>query len=76
MGVFDPIISALQGQTAKADPGTLNKVGIDKRKIDMSPREATMAKLHALGLSSMPDGGQQELDQMWGDHVKRVNGAK
>jgi hypothetical protein len=48
----------------------------DPRTMSMSPREANMAKMSALGISSMPDGGQDELDQKYAAHVKAVQGAK
>lgn len=73
-GVFDAINNALGDKSQGG--GTLNKKGYDARAVNMSARDANVQKMKALGINAMPGGGQDQLDQMWADHVKRVNGAK
>lgn len=74
MGALDPIIAALSGNSSSGGTGNASKR--DSRPMNMSPKDANMAKMKALGINTMPGGGQDQLDQMWSDHVKRVNGAK
>jgi hypothetical protein len=74
-GPLDKIASALRGKAPSGDSGS-GKSTYDPRAVDMSPREANMAKMKALGMSSMPDGGQDELDTMYAAHYKRVTSAK
>lgn len=45
--------------------GTTNQVGHDPRAADTGSRDSNVAKMKALGLSAMPAGGQEELDQLY-----------
>lgn len=69
MGVFDAISNALSSNSPQG--GTMNKKVYDKRSFDTSARDAIRDKLKALGLDAMPEGGQAQLDEMWGDYLKR-----
>lgn len=73
---FSRISNALRGKPPQQTGGTINKVGYDSRAGDMTTRDANIAKMKALGLQTMPEGGQEDLDIMYAQHVKRVQGAK
>lgn len=67
---FGRISGALGGKPTP-DGGTLNIKGYGKAG-DMTTRNANILKMKALGLDTMPDGGQEELDMMYADHLKRT----
>jgi hypothetical protein len=77
MGVLDPIADALSGKVAPAAGGTpLNQVGKGGAMTDLlAGRQGMVQKLKMLGLSSMPAGGEAELDSMWADHMRRYGAA-
>lgn len=59
---FAKISQALGSKPGSSAP--LNKAGYGGN-FDTSGRSANVAKMKALGLSSMPEGGQEELDSMY-----------
>lgn len=72
---YGKIAAALKSKPAQGS-GTSDASKRDSRAFDMSPLEATKAKMKALGITEMPEGGAEQLEEMWADHVKKVNGAK
>lgn len=75
MGVFDTIGDALSGKAAQQQGGPPLNQAQKGAAFDMSARDAMMKKLKTLGLSSMPEGGEAELDAMYSDHVRRYGAA-
>jgi hypothetical protein len=81
MGVFDTIADALAGKVAQPGAASgsgppLNQTGSNKAMTQLqSARQQMMDKMKALGLSSMPAGGEEQLDAMYSDHVKRFGAA-
>jgi len=75
MSGLGKIAAALADKKPPAGGGS-GQSTYDPRSMSMSPREANMAKMKALGMSSMPDGGQDELDQKYAAHIKAVQSAK
>lgn len=74
MGAFQALSNALNGKSAPAGP-PVNQVGKGGSMDSlMSGRDAMMQKLKALGLTTMPAGGEAQLESMYADHVRK-NGA-
>lgn len=83
MGVFDTIAGALAGNTPAAGSGQrgssgdpLNQTTKGGRSAQLqSGRDEMMAKMKALGLTTMPEGGNEQLDSMYAEHVRRYGAA-
>ena len=70
---FDKINDALSNKPPSQNSGTLNKVGYDIRAFAPNPN---IQKLKELGLQSMPEGGQEQLDSMYAEKNKKRTDKK